>query len=1697
MNRLKLIKRRNFLIMLISALVVVLLSVSYIYAEWTAYNDCGDGENTDWDSDDPNVTNFGALDSPWGNLKRYSDGSDSGVSISYSGNLNEGYGAEHDGGSGRTPPVYSPSGTDAYNEFGTKINVAGISYCTTGNSMTVSFLGVLSSKKYTLVVLGMRGQYNNRWSSYTITGVSSYENNSSTGIPSSDRIGNTTVYCAGDNYDNGYVAKWTNVVPESTSITLTIKGVAHGADSADKGYISAIKLVERLLDETRISNYTSGTPTVPPTTVDKGTTGNCLGTFRFDGAGTVSQITITEYGTCDAANDLENIKLFQDDGDGDWESGIDTTQLGSTTTFSGPSSTATFSGFSLVACSTCYVHVVLDVKDTAPIKETIGVEISTSTDVTSTKDVTAPSWPVQLRTALIGPFITVSNYTEGYPIVPPSKVYRGTTKNCLGTFKFDGSGTISEITITEYGTCNANGDLENVKLFQDNGDGNWESGDDTTQLGSTTTFSASSSTATFSGLNLTAGATCYVHIVLDVLSDATTGQTVGIELYQDDIVCTSTATASSWPVKLSTSTIILQQVTASKYTGGSPSVPPGTVYKESTENCLGTFRFDGLGTISQITITEYGTCDAPNDLENIKLFQDDGDGNWESGDDTTQLGSTTNFNSSNEATFPSLDITASATCYVHVVLDVNSNATDDETVGIELYQDDIVCTTPTTASGWPVQLGTSNIATYTAEATVAFICDARPRLFGDGESQLTDDLNQINDQMGSGWTLDAVVTTGDMDYISEAGQQTLDDAYAVSDVSTTPLFYAVGNHEIDNSYDMPVLRNKFSGYSFNPNSGPANCEETTYSYDVGDIHVAVINEYYNGTSDTGTNGDVVNALFDWLKNDLRTTTKPYKVVAAHEPAYPEAWQRHVGDSLDGYPDNRDRFWNLLKTERALAYFCGHTHVHKFQEYDGVFECDAGVCGGMVGGSGYDDFATIFYAHFDEADGFQIRAVKDLSWAAPTVVTKTRADLETQVMVNTAERAGTRCSYFIDYTAADESNPDWSGNNSSKWWESAFSTTTASWSSGELCVGYDTTLAWPWMNTEIDNKNGVYGVFIQVPFTCYDKSSYNSMELQVDYDDAVTVWLNGTQIYKTANSPDVGANDIWDKTASSAHTADGDADKNPDYTNGTFDVTNYMSSLNEGSNFLAIGNWNSATTSSDLAAGIKLYLTTEITTTIASEYHSGTPAVPPSYIYTQSTGNCLGTFKFDGVGAISNITITAYGTCDAPNDLENVKLFQDDGDGNWEPLEDTTQIGSTTTFSGASSTATFSGFSLVACSTCYIHVVLDVKSIASHNDTIGIQISQSSDVTSTKNVIASSWPVQLGASTIRDVSSPEVIAKPREPCGIKGRFLSSKVFEVSWSKVTKDIRGEKENLEGYDVYRATSTEGTWARINSVGNNVFSSTDIVNGEIYYYRINAVDIDGNESRGSMIVDTTVNIIAVAEDDPRNQIKMSKEINSILYKSNVYDEDINIILERDDNEERDGDTITCYDIRAVKADSGKEIQGFKFNGGRAEISLYYEVNDGKIGDDIPASEAANRLAIYWFNGIEWIKLGGEVDKDRQIVTVRTRHLSKFAIKKTFNLAGFRVTSVWPKIFTPYGGGIHKTVKIYFEGADPDEVVVGKIFDITGALVYDSLSRGDDENSLVWDGRFRNGRMARSGIYIYQVESRGKVINGTIVLAK
>ncbi len=490
-------------------------------------------------------------------------------------------------------------------------------------------------------------------------------------------------------------------------------------------------------------------------------------------------------------------------------------------------------------------------------------------------------------------------------------------------------------------------------------------------------------------------------------------------------------------------------------------------------------------------------------------------------------------------------------------------------------------------------------------ATILFYSDPRPGLFAsEGEIALTHDLNQAVEQIPAGWALDCVQNIGDIDPVSTGlapYYYALDNAYAASELAHLPHFMCVGNHEAETLQDMIDIRAKFSQYpDWNLVPGPAYTSETTYSYDVVDIHVIVMNEYWDGAFNDawfkygGSNGGYIpDVLFEWVKNDLRSSTKPYKIVVGHEPGYPIG--RHVGDSLDQDPGNRDRFFNLLRTERVIAYFTAHTHRYYLTEHDGVFEVNGGVCGAYVGEGSNDSFATLGYAHCD-SDGFKIRmATEDPSfgWDSPSITTVTRSDLETQILVNTADGAGTVCRYFIDYsTVAQADNPDWSAYG--VWWENAFDEVGAGWSDGELGVGYDSSNPdqWGWINQAIapdpteSGDEQVYGVFVRIPFTVYDKDAYSFMKLGVDYDDALTVWLNGTKIYESPTSPMISSTDYWDKAATDNHPANGDESINPDFQ--TIDVSTHMDSLSDGSNLLVIGNWNRVPGSSDLVAGVKLY-----------------------------------------------------------------------------------------------------------------------------------------------------------------------------------------------------------------------------------------------------------------------------------------------------------------------------------------------------------------------------------------------------------------------------------------------------------------------------------------------------------------------------
>jgi len=164
-----------------------------------------------------------------------------------------------------------------------------------------------------------------------------------------------------------------------------------------------------------------------------------------------------------------------------------------------------------------------------------------------------------------------------------------------------------------------------------------------------------------------------------------------------------------------------------------------------------------------------------------------------------------------------------------------------------------------------------------------------------------------------------------------------------------PWYPAIGNHEIEHEEYVEWFREYNNGGNTLPNIvniGPEGCEETTFSFDWKNCHFIVLNEYYDGLSDMGTDGQIVPELLNWLENDLKSNNKQFCFVIGHEPINPQPDMesgrvRHRGDSLDQYPISTMKFFQLLKKYNIKAYIHGHNHSTSIVKLNGVWMLDAG------------------------------------------------------------------------------------------------------------------------------------------------------------------------------------------------------------------------------------------------------------------------------------------------------------------------------------------------------------------------------------------------------------------------------------------------------------------------------------------------------------------------------------------------------------------------------------------------------------------------------------------------------------------------------------------------------------------------------------------------------------------------------------
>lgn len=125
--------------------------------------------------------------------------------------------------------------------------------------------------------------------------------------------------------------------------------------------------------------------------------------------------------------------------------------------------------------------------------------------------------------------------------------------------------------------------------------------------------------------------------------------------------------------------------------------------------------------------------------------------------------------------------------------------------------------------------------------------------------------------------------------------------------SQIPLMPINGNHD-----DSASFRNIFAL----PQNGPAAYLEQAYSFDYGNCHFVGLN--CNLLTAPGTAS--YDSISTWLKDDLKNSTKEWKIVFFHYPPYPVVSDSHV-QTLQTY-------WvPILEEGRVNVVFDGHQHIY--------------------------------------------------------------------------------------------------------------------------------------------------------------------------------------------------------------------------------------------------------------------------------------------------------------------------------------------------------------------------------------------------------------------------------------------------------------------------------------------------------------------------------------------------------------------------------------------------------------------------------------------------------------------------------------------------------------------------------------------------------------------------------------------------
>ncbi len=174
---------------------------------------------------------------------------------------------------------------------------------------------------------------------------------------------------------------------------------------------------------------------------------------------------------------------------------------------------------------------------------------------------------------------------------------------------------------------------------------------------------------------------------------------------------------------------------------------------------------------------------------------------------------------------------------------------------------------------------------------------------------------------------------------------------------------------------------------------------------------------------------------------------------------------------------------------------------------------------------------------------------------------------------------------------------------------------AGWSAGTYGVGYETAPPGATSLIATSVSSSSLSVYTRTTFSIADVTTVNNLFLGADYDDGYIAWINGVEVFRSAQMP--AGTPAWNTSAASHESSNG---ASPNY--GTLqDISAAgLAAIHDGSNALAIGIWNTGTTSSDLVLVPRLSMNRDAAVTRGPYLQLGTPTSTTVRWRTSSAGD---------------------------------------------------------------------------------------------------------------------------------------------------------------------------------------------------------------------------------------------------------------------------------------------------------------------------------------------------------------------------------------------------------------------------------------------------------------------------------------------